>query len=152
MEQLHNTSKRVAMPKGMPCRILVVDDDSVFRTLVKGFLENTGYRLLFAEDTIQATSLAIRERPDVILLDIQLPGGDGFTVITRLKSNTHTREIPIIVISALDDTDAMASRATALGASASLAKPISKAELLDTIERVLQGSPCFDHRRDSARG
>jgi CheY-like chemotaxis protein len=122
------------------CRILVVEDNALFRELIRSFLQDSGYRLLFAEDVIQATGIAIRERPDVILLDIQLPGGDGFTVMTRLKSNTHTQHIPIVVITALDETSAVAARATDFGAAASLFKPITRTELVETIERVLQAS------------
>ena len=69
---------------------------------MKGFLQNTGHRVDFAADALQATGLAIRDRPDLVLLDIQLPGGDGLTVLKRLKSNAHTRNIPVIIISASD--------------------------------------------------
>lgn len=122
--------------KSTSCRILIVDDDHVFLTLVQGLLQGTGHRLEFAADALQATGLAIRERPDLILLDLQLPGGDGLTILKRLKSNSHTRNIPVVIVSASDPSIA-SSEASQLGAAAYLSKPITRAGLLATIEQVL---------------
>jgi CheY-like chemotaxis protein len=114
-----------------------VDDDHVFLTLVQGLLQGTGHRLKFAADALQATSLAIRERPDLVLLDLQLPGGDGLTILKRLKSNSHTRNIPVVIYISASDPNIASSEASQLGAAAYLPKPITRAGLLATIEQVL---------------
>ena len=121
--------------------ILIVDDDQVFLALVKAFLQDAGHRLEFAADGLYATGLAIRQRPNLILLDIQLPGGDGLTVLKRLKSNTHTRNIPVIVVSASENSGAVSNQVTALGAAAYLSKPITRADLLAAIEQALNPQP-----------
>jgi CheY-like chemotaxis protein len=122
------------------CRILIVDDDHVFLSLMKEFLQSAGYPVEFAANALYATGLAIQQRPALVLLDVQLPGGNGLTVLKRLKSNTHTQIIPVIVVSASDDPT-MSRQVTELGAAAYLSKPITRADLLTTIEHVLNPQP-----------
>ena len=71
------------------------------------------------------------------MLDIQLPGGNGLTVLKRLKSNVHTQNIPVIVVNASDDPTTMSRQVTELGAAGYLAKPLRGADLLAAIEHLL---------------
>jgi CheY-like chemotaxis protein len=81
--------------------------------------------------------MAIRERPTLILLDILMPGGDGLTLLKRLKGNTHTQKIPVVIISAFKDPAAASAQGKALGAAAYLSKPITRADLMTAIEQAL---------------
>jgi len=121
--------------------ILVVDDSSDFQFLVQTFLHGGNYRILSAADSIQATGLALREKPDIIVLDVGLPGGDGFLLLDRLRANTHTRHIPIIVTTG-QTTPGLDVKAKTKGAMAYMQKPIDKQILLDTVEQVLRESGC----------
>ena len=131
---------------GVSRSILVVDDSSDFQLLVKTFLHGEGYRILSAADLIQATGLAVREKPDIIVLDIGLPGGDGFLLLDRLRANTHTRHIPVIVTSG-QTTPGLDVKAKTKGAMAYMQKPIDKQILLDTVEQVVRESECTQAKR-----
>ncbi|MBP7690757.1 MAG: response regulator, partial [Anaerolineales bacterium] len=111
-----------------PSTLLIVDDDPVVREAIGVFLQDAGYRLVFAEDGAQALRLAEAARPDVIVLDVMLPGLDGFEVCRRLRASPAQAEIPIVLVTALDDR---ASRLTGLQAGADdfLGKPLDWAEL-----------------------
>ena len=83
-------------------KILVIDDDLDIRLGLNARLRANGYEAVFAEDCVGAVSMARKEKPDLILLDIGLPGGVGFTVLDRLKRNTSLAAIPVVVLSARD--------------------------------------------------
>ena len=87
----------------MAQKILVVDDEPAVRGFLKEFFTEEGYKVLQASNGEQAILLAEIENPEVILLDIHMPGIDGIEVCKRLKSQKKTRCIPIIIITALDD-------------------------------------------------
>lgn len=117
-------------------RVLIVDDD---KDVVKGLavrLKSHGFQVSCAHDAITAVSAARQERPDVVLLDLGLPGGDGFTVMKRLESLTETVSTPIIVVSARDSIGTQ-KRAIAAGATAFLQKPVDNNELLASIQQAL---------------
>jgi CheY-like chemotaxis protein len=117
-------------------KILVVEDDQDTRQLLKLRLESQGYETAFAADAVGAISVARDERPDVILLDMGLPGGDGVVVMERLKTFPALESIPVIVVSAREPTTTQA-RAAEAGAQAYIQKPIDILELLDAIRRTL---------------
>jgi CheY-like chemotaxis protein len=121
--------------------ILVVDDSSDLQLLVTTLLHVGYYRILSAGDSIQATGLAVREKPDIIALDIGLPAGDGFLLLDRPRANTHTRHIPIVVTTG-QATPGLDAKAKTKGAMAYMQKPIDKQILLDTVEQVLRESEC----------
>ena len=117
-------------------RILIVDDD---RDVVKGLairLRAYGYQILCAHDAVSAVSMARRSEPDLILLDLGLPGGDGSKVMQRLESLHTTVSIPIIVISAKDPAAVM-KRALYAGTASFLKKPVDNDELLHSIRTAL---------------
>lgn len=114
----------------MPKKILIVDDDRDIRTGLNIRLRGMGYETAFAVDGIQAIAQAQSTQPDMILLDLGLPAGDGFTVLERLGSITQLSAIPVIVISAKSGAEEKALKA---GATAFFQKPVNDDELLYTI-------------------
>ncbi|MGO4702345.1 response regulator [Dyella sp. 2RAB6] len=113
--------------------ILIVEDDPVFARILADMVRRKGYRALAATDGESGLQLAQRFRPTGILLDVMLPGMDGWTVIARLKENAATRPIPVHFISAVDD----ASRGRELGAVGFLTKPVSRESIDGAFERML---------------
>lgn len=120
-------------------KILLVEDDKDTVRAIAIRLKSQGYDLIVAADAIAAVSTARKEKPDLIILDLGLPGGDGFTVIQRVKSNYDLMLVPIIVVSARDPLLTEA-RALEAGAEAFLQKPVENADLLATVERALSKS------------
>jgi len=116
--------------------ILIVDDDPDIRDGMQVRLEYNGYGTCFAEDAMSAIAMARKERPDLIVLDLGLPEGDGFHVIEQLNGDTASGAIPIIVVSARD-ARANQDRAIKAGAAAYLQKPVNNAEFLAVIRRAL---------------
>jgi DNA-binding response OmpR family regulator len=117
-------------------KVLLVEDDKDNVMAMAVRLKSFGYELVVAHDAIAAISAARKEKPDVIVLDLGLPGGDGFVVIQRLKTNMELMLIPIIVVSARDPL-ANEARALAAGAEAFLQKPVDNNEFLEAIQTAL---------------
>jgi len=117
-------------------KILVVDDDKDFLRGLNIRLSAYGYRVVFATDAISAVSIARKEEPDLVILDIGLPGGDGFTVMRRLSSLAGLATIPIIILTGRD-TFGNQERALEAGALAFLQKPVDNGVLLATIKKAL---------------
>ncbi|WP_233523361.1 response regulator [Dyella solisilvae] len=113
--------------------ILIVEDDPVFARILADMVRRKDYRVLAAADGESGLQLARRYRPTGILLDVMLPGMDGWTVIERLKDDGATRHIPVHFISAVDE----ASRGRDLGAVGFLTKPVSREAINDAFERLL---------------
>ncbi len=113
----------------MTPKVLIVDDEiDVVRALKMRFTAN-GYEVVVASDGVQATAMALKERPDLIILDIGMPGGDGFVVAERLKASSVTALIPIVILSArqaIADTQ----RAQDLKVDRYLTKPFDPVELM----------------------
>ena len=117
-------------------KILVVDDDSDIRLGLNVRLRASRYATAFAADGVTAISMACKEQPDLILLDLGLPAGDGFQVLERLKSNTELAHVPVIVLSARD-AEGNEKRALKAGAAADLQKPVDDEDLLEAIATAL---------------
>jgi DNA-binding response OmpR family regulator len=120
-------------------KILIVDDDQDIRRLLGVRLKNQGYDAVFAGDAISAVNQARHERPDLILLDLGLPAGDGYLVMQRLRAMPTLEGIPVIVVSARDPV-VEEEQLAAAGADAFFRKPFDYDELLVAIGRAL-GSP-----------
>jgi CheY-like chemotaxis protein len=102
-------------------------------------MRQIGFTPLVAADGYEALTMTRRHRPDLILLDLRLPGMDGFEALTHLKRDAVTQTIPIIAISAhVADTERERKRLVTLGASAFLPKPFSIGDLLSEIEAALR--------------
>jgi two-component system KDP operon response regulator KdpE len=117
-------------------KILIVEDDADIRRLLDIRLKGNGYETGFAADAVTALGAARREQPDLILLDLGLPGGDGFVVMERLKTITQLERIPVVVVSARDPGTSE-DRARAAGAVAYVHKPIDVDELLGAVRSAL---------------
>jgi two-component system, cell cycle response regulator len=117
-------------------KILIVEDDQDTRQLLKIRLESKGYETAFAADAVTAIQVARTERPDLILLDMGLPGGDGVVVMERLKIFPALAHIPVVVVSAREPT-VTEPRATEAGAQAYVQKPIDNEELLGAVRSAL---------------
>jgi two-component system, cell cycle response regulator DivK len=117
--------------------ILVVEDNPVNMRLVRLLLRSHGFQVQEAAAAQDALARLRDGRPDLILLDMQLPGLDGFTLAAMLKSDAHTRAIPLVAVTAFA-MKGDAERVMAAGCDAYLAKPIDDAALLEVIERCLQ--------------
>jgi DNA-binding response OmpR family regulator len=120
--------------------ILIVDDDKDFLRGLGMRLKSDGYRVVGAADGVTATSVALKEKPDLVLLDLGLPGGGGFMVLERMKALLPLMTTPVIVVSARDPA-ANSERALQAGALAFLQKPVENEVLLTAIRKALGESP-----------
>ena len=115
--------------------ILVADDDAVHVELVSTRLRSAGFDVAVARDAMQAMMLAVRAKPAVILLDINMPGGTGMQTLRQLKAHADTGTIPVIVVSGSGDPE-MPRRMMALGAADYLRKPFDFEDVLRILSRV----------------
>jgi DNA-binding response OmpR family regulator len=120
-------------------KILIVDDDQDIRRLLGHRLKADDYDTVFAGDAISAVNMARKEEPNLILLDLSLPAGDGYVVIERLKAMPALEAIPIIIVTARDVRMEQERIATA-GADAIFGKPLDHQRLLTAIRAAL-GEP-----------
>ena len=121
--------------------LLVVDDEPEINKLVARIFEKRGYRVTSALDGAEALAAVKRDRPDLIMLDLNLPKIDGWEVCRQLKSDPATREIPIIMLTAAHANVDDAQIGLGLGADEYVAKPFVKAVLLHNVERLLGREP-----------
>jgi CheY-like chemotaxis protein len=122
-------------------RILVADDDRVISLLLCGILRDGGHQTLAAFDQMQTLMFAMRSpAPQLIILDLNMPGGEGGETLRRLKQSARTSHVPVIVVSGTQDADAPA-RVNALGGAAFLPKPVNRDALIAEIERVIAAAP-----------
>lgn len=117
-------------------KILIIEDDLDLRRGLNLRLRANNYDTAFAADAVMALSIAKKEAPDLILLDLGLPGGDGFLVLERMKSIASLACTPVIVLSARDPK-ANEKRALDAGAEAFFQKPVDNQELMTAIQRAL---------------
>src|ERR1700692_4069530 len=89
-----------------PARILIVDDERHNRQLLEVMLAPDGFHLLTAASGEEALAMVAQQPPDLILLDIMMPGMDGYQVAAKIKGDLATRNIPVILVTALDDRNA----------------------------------------------
>ncbi len=118
-------------------KILIVDDE---RDIVKALvirLQGAGYEVVTAFDGAQGVFMAHKEKPDLILLDIRMPAGNGFSVAQRLKRSMNTFTLPVIFLTGSPEKNAE-EKAMALGARFYVKKPYDPEELLDAIRRALE--------------
>ena len=115
-------------------KILVVDDERDVRGLLYDFLTEEGYRVTLAKNGAEAIGLAELENPEVILLDINMPGIDGIEVCKKLKAQEKTKFIPIIIITALEESGFIAYLE---GADDFVSKPFRRDEILSKMSQHL---------------
>jgi DNA-binding response OmpR family regulator len=114
-------------------KILVIEDDYDLSALIIRHLHSADYDVLNVGDAIQAVQFARKEIPDLIILDLMIPGGGGLNVLERLKRLTETQGIPVIVLTGVDDAETK-EKAMQAGAIEYLVKPYNAQELLESVE------------------
>lgn len=118
-------------------KILVADDDPNIRELCRIVLGNEGYEVVEAENAASCITLARQEEPNLILLDWMMPGIDGIDALRAIKGSTRTREIPVVMLTALDGL-AEITVATYNGADGYVTKPFEVDDLLSLVRRFTQ--------------
>ena len=115
-----------------PRRIVVIDDDPVMRTLLDMHLRNAGYEVFIAEDAVDGGHLVMKNLPDLIICDVDMPYLNGYEFAAALKTHDTTRDIPVVFLTSSDDPEDAATR---LGAAAHLTKPVRADRLLEVVGR-----------------
>jgi DNA-binding response OmpR family regulator len=123
---------------GMRARILIVDDHPTMREAMRLVLVDEGFTVDEAPDGARAWDLAASDRPDLVLLDLNIPGISGPDLLEALKASRATSGIPVVVVTAEDEEGRRA--AMQAGAADYLTKPFSPRALVQTVEQVLEGS------------
>ncbi|HEX7088873.1 MAG TPA: response regulator transcription factor [Longimicrobiales bacterium] len=123
--------------KAAPARILVVEDERDIAALVAYHLTREGYRVRTADDGAEAIEEVSRERPDLVILDLMLPGFSGYDVLAELRRHTATADVPVVVLTARRD-EADRVRGLELGADDYVTKPFSPRELVLRVGAVLR--------------
>ena len=117
-------------------RILIIEDNPKNMKIMVDLMQVHGYETITAEDGMIGLETALKEKPDLILMDVQLPGIDGYEVTRRLKGKDATRDIPVIVVTSFAMKGEEA-RAKEVGAAGYISKPIDIHKLMDTVAEHL---------------
>jgi len=128
--------------------VLVVDDDPTLRLLAREALEPAGFGVAEAEDGVSAVTVCERLAPDIVLLDVHLPGMDGFGVCTELRKRLDGDPIPVLMMTALDDAESI-HRAYEVGATDFITKPINWTLLPHRVRYLLRASRALEELRIS---
>ncbi len=116
--------------------VLVVDDEPMARTLLRLMLVRAGFEVSEAEDGYDALEKIAEELPDLVILDVMMPGMDGFSVCRAVRESDRTASLPVIMLSAKTDLESV-NRGLRAGANKYLTKPISPDELTRQVRSVL---------------
>ncbi len=136
--ELFIKKNKMSIPKAKSKRILIVDDDHAICVGLKEMLEKHGFAVDTASDGFEAGVLAILNEPAVIILDLKMPGLDGFSACKLIKENPLLKDIRILVLTGYP-TPENYKRITSLGAEQCLAKPVQKRVLLKEIKNLVSG-------------
>jgi DNA-binding response OmpR family regulator len=123
----------------MTKRILTIDDDALFQEIVAATFTHAGYNVEDARNGEQGLALMRRLRPDIVLLDVRMPGSDGFHVLEQMKGDAALCAVPTVMLTGMR-TERDVRRALALGVVDYLVKPVSPRALLERVERILDGA------------
>jgi len=121
-------------------KILVIEDDPVARADLQARLEANGYVVARAADAASALTVVNREHPDLILLDLGLPAGDGYLVLERLRKIEALAAIPVLIVTGRSDADTR-KRVEAMGVAPVLTKPVDTEVLLAAVRAGLETKP-----------
>lgn len=130
-------AKRTAVTRTRAKCVMVVDDSVTVRKVTTRLLERQGMDVMVAKDGVEAVALLQERRPDIMLLDIEMPRMDGFEVARQVRRDESTNELPIVMISSRTGGKHQ-ERATKLGVNRFLGKPFQEAELISTIEELVK--------------
>ncbi len=127
-------------------KIMLVDDSSTNNLLYESIFESEGYDVIVCDSGRTALKkLAQKERPNIILLDLMMPGVDGFDVLGKIKENPEIKDIPVIILTAKVDSESEA-KAFELGAVDYIIKPIGIYEITEEIRLILSGDFVRKHK------
>ncbi|MHB8154930.1 MAG: response regulator transcription factor [Candidatus Omnitrophota bacterium] len=127
------------MQENIAKKILIVEDEKELMFGLATLLKSQGYLIIAANDSLFGISLAHKEKPDLIILDLGLPAGGGFYVLENLKNSVGTFDIPILILTAQQGL-ALEERAKQMGAVAYFHKPFDPESLLSQIKEILNDS------------
>lgn len=120
-------------------KILIADDDTTFRLLLAAELRGAGCQVDFASDAMQTIMYARRGNPDIIILDVRMPGGTGVEALKKLKASTKTADIPVLVVSGSTE-EGIDRTMLALGAARFVRKPVDPATLVSELSAVCRAA------------
>jgi len=123
----------------MGCRVLFIDNDPLVGKLVRDLLEQEGYQVAVAISGKEGLNIARAQPPDVFLLDIMMPGMDGFQVCEAIRRDDALRSIPVVMLTAME-SQKLNERAFAVGAEACMTKPFSPERLLNAVSITVQNA------------
>ncbi len=128
------TNRRVAPTEGTT--VLIVDDSRTIRRVMSGMLRQSGYQTLEAGDGVQGIELARKHKPNLIFMDVMMPGMDGFQATRKLQTDVDTQDIPVIIISG--NTQAtIQTWVQKIGARDFMAKPFERGEFFQRLESAI---------------
>jgi CheY-like chemotaxis protein len=119
-----------------PARVLIVDDERANRQLLEVMLAAEGYELSMATNGEEALTAVARHPPDLVVLDVMMPGMNGYVVASRIKADPATRHVLVLVLSSLDDQNSR-THGAGVGADGFLAKPVNRHELCELVRTML---------------
>ena len=117
-------------------KVLIADDEPALRFLITSTLEDEGYELLEASDGLQALDLILKEKPDLVILDVMMPGLTGYELCTRIRKDTGLNHIIVIMLTAKGQEQDHQQSIQA-GANLYMRKPFSPFELIDNVASLL---------------
>ncbi len=121
----------------MKKKILVIDDEPLVVEVLKIRLKMNNYEVITASDGTEGIERAVTEKPDLIILDVVMPGLDGYQVCQKLKEDTNTKTIPVIMLTALGQSPGR-KKGYSAGAQDYIFKPFDDEELLNSVEKALK--------------
>jgi len=117
-------------------KILLADDEEDIKMVVQIFLESRGYEVLTAFDGLSALDMIRTEKPDLVLLDVMMPVVNGFEVCTRMKADPEMRDIPVVMLSAMAQSESV-DKGLSAGAADYIVKPFEPSALEEVIGKIL---------------
>ncbi|WP_456475203.1 response regulator [Candidatus Pyrohabitans sp.] len=133
----------------MAARILIIDDEPEIITLTRMMLQKAGYEGIGAENGKEGLEILGKDRVDLVLLDVVMPGMNGWEVCRKIKADEELRQIPVVMFTVYDNKEDV-MRSHECGADAYLSKPFDREELLDVVRRLLRdrrSDRCWSFKR-----
>ncbi len=143
----HNTEEIVVIPpeKGEKTRVLLVDDSPLFLRFLAHFFRRGEYELHTAESGDKAVEQARQLQPDIVILDLEMPGLDGIETCHILRADERTRDIPVVILTASESLE-VNRKAFGAGAQATVLKSMSREQLMNVVEITLKSKKIADSR------
>ena len=118
-------------------RILIVEDELDFAKMVKLRLESVGYQVMIAADTYDGTQKVLKERPDLLILDLMMPAGGGFAILERIKQHPITVTMPVIILTGKTVDEEVQKNAKKYGVSAIFVKPYKSEHFVEKVKSLV---------------